>query len=259
MDNLLSYSFTYLLTIFILGLCLGSFANVLIYRLPRNLSIFKPRSFCPKCNTSIKWYHNIPVISYILLSGKCKYCREKISIQYPIVEILNAIFFTFLWVKSLNKLNFIIYSIFVFYLIVISFIDFEHKIIPDILSISLALIGLILSPFNTALAEKLSVRILYSLFGLTFGLIVFLLISYIGKKLFKKEALGEGDIKLAMGLGSFLGPQKLIFSLFIGSLAGTLVSLLLIYILKKKAWGEYIPFGPFLSFGTIVTLSISNL
>ncbi len=243
-----------LLAIFIFGLCLGSFANVLIYRLPRNLSIFRPGSFCPKCKTPIKWYNNIPIISFIFLSGRCKYCGEKISIQYPVVEILTAVLLVLLWNNSTEKLNFIIYSIFVFYLVVISGIDFEHKIIPDVLSISLTIIGIILSPFNSYLSEKPNTRILYSIFGLVSGIVIFFLISYFGKKLFKKEALGEGDIKLSAGLGAFLGPYKLISSLFIGSLAGTLVSLILIYVLKKTTWSEYLPFGPFLSFGAIIVL-----
>jgi len=254
--SLLTYSLTHLLTVFILGLCLGSFANVLIYRIPRNLSIFKPRSFCPKCKNPIKWYHNIPVISFILLFGKCKYCGSKISIQYPVVETLTAILLTCLWAKSKDKTFFVIYSVFVFYLIVISFIDLEHKIIPDVLSFSLIIIGMLLSPFNSYISDRLTTRILYSISGLFIGLTIFFLISYLGKKIFKKEALGEGDIKFALGLGVFLGPYKFFLSLFIGSLAGTFLSLVLIYILKKKTWGEYLPFGPFLSFGALISLFV---
>jgi len=251
---LLTYPLTHLLTVFIIGLCLGSFANVLIYRIPRNVSIIKPGSFCPNCKSPIRWYLNIPVVSYILLSGKCKNCGEKISLQYPVIEILTAVLFVFLWINSTNKIFFVLYSIFVFYLIVISFIDLEHRIIPDVLSYSLTIIGIFLSPLNLYLSDKLTTRILYSISGLLTGLIIFFLISYTGRKIFKKEALGEGDIKLAAGLGVFLGPYKFLFSLFIGSLAGTFLSLILIYILKKKKWGEYLPFGPFLSFGAIFTI-----
>jgi len=136
-------------------------------------------------------------------------------------------------------------------LIVITFIDLKHSIIPDSLSITILLAGFVISPLNQHLGPDFVIRIIYSFVGIFSGAAIMYLIGFTGEKIFKKESLGGGDIKLMAGAGAFLGWEGVVFSLFIGSFIGTLVSLFLIYALKTKTWGDYIPFGPFLSMGII--------
>ena len=243
--------------IIIFSLCLGSFANVLIYRIPLDISIIRPGSFCPACKNKIKWYHNIPLISYFLLRGKCGYCRNEISVQYPAIETLTALAISsvFLFFASLGDTpGFLIYAVFTFILIVVAGIDFKHSIIPDIISIPLLLTGLALSPFNLSVGQTVLYRIANSISGIVAGSAILIFISYLGKICFKKEAMGEGDIKLLAAIGAFLGWKKIFLVLLLGSMAGTLYSFVLIYLLKTKKWGDYLPFGPFLAFGAFLSI-----
>jgi len=242
-----------ILIIFIFGLCTGSFANVLIYRIPLNLSIFYPNSFCPNCKSHIKWYDNIPLISYFLLKGKCRNCKTKISIQYPIIELLTSIISVVVWINvNKNPVLFAGYFIFIFILLVISVIDYYHNIIPDIFSIFLILTGIFFSTLNSYIGEKIYIRLLNSIIGVISGLFIFYIISFIGRKVFKKDVLGGGDIKLISGIGSYMGIKGVFGSIFFGSLTGSITGLFLIYFLKKKSWGSYLPFGPFLSLGIFI-------
>lgn len=244
----------WLIVITLLGLFLGSFANVLIYRIPKDESILLPRSYCPNCKKPISWYDNVPVLSYILLRGRCRSCKSPISLQYPVFELLTAITIVIIWFRFNYTINlFVGYTIFVFILIVISGIDFNHRIIPDELSIALIAAGLVFSVFNSNLGESIGTRILTSIVGGISGPIVFYIIAYVGKRVFKKEALGGGDIKLVAGIGVFLGWYALIISVFLGSLIGTLLALVLI-LFKKKSFGDYLPYGPFLSIGAFLAL-----
>ena len=243
-----------LLIIFILGLCFGSFANVLIYRIPENKSIIFPGSLCKNCGNPILWYDNIPILSFILLRGKCRYCKTAISIQYPIIELLTALLLILLWVKLNDIILFFGYAVFIFILIIISVIDYRYRIIPDILSIPLIFIGLIFSLINRFLGSNLILKFGNSFLGILCGIIIFYLIGIIGEKFFKKEVLGGGDIKLVGAIGSFLGLNAMLISIFIGSLIGTLFSIILIYGFKKSKWNDYIPYGPFLSLGSIIYL-----
>lgn len=248
--------------IFVTGLALGSFANVCIYRIPKDLSIFKPSSFCPKCNTHIKWYDNIPIISFILLLGRCRNCRGKISLTYPFVEILTATIFLLVYKKitsidssflssALYFLHLIPYFVFVWILIVVSVIDYKHRIIPDIFSLLLIVVGMFYSPVNFFLGEKLLPRLLNASCGCFGGIFLGIAVSYIGEKIFKKEAFGGGDIKLLSGIGAFLGIKNIFWTLFYSSLIGSIFSIVLIVLGKIKK-NDYIPFGPFLSIAAIL-------
>ncbi|OGS22618.1 MAG: hypothetical protein A2252_03295 [Elusimicrobia bacterium RIFOXYA2_FULL_39_19] len=248
-----------LLFVFILGLCLGSFANVLIFRIPKNLSIIKPGSTCPSCKNTIKWFHNIPVISYILLKGKCGYCGTKISLQYPLIEIFTAFSFLLIFIKSNTITEFLFISVFVYILIVISVIDYYYFIIPDFFSISLIPLGILFSIFNKTFEDSIMVQISNSVLGAVFGFLLLILISFVGKIIFKKEAMGLGDTKLMSGIGAFLGVKGVILTLFLGSLSATMTSIVLIYIMKTKKWNDYIPFGPFLSLGSFLTVFLCYL
>jgi leader peptidase (prepilin peptidase) / N-methyltransferase len=232
-----------LLTALLIGLCFGSFANVLIYRLPLGKSIAFPSSFCPNCKNPIKWYDNIPVLSFFILKGKCRHCGLKISPKYPIIEISSSVLFGILWNSQTNIFTYYLTALFFFCLFIMSFIDCEHQIIPDSLAITILIIALILHPTNF-------------LAGI-FSFLLFYLIAILAEKIFKKEALGGGDIKLATGLGIFLGITKFLTAFFIASLASTIVGIYLI-IIHKKQTDHYIPYGPFLALGTLITYLGTN-
>lgn len=261
----------YIFIVFILGLIFGSFANVCIYRLPREcLSPFKGYSFCPKCFNVIKWYDNIPVISYILLRGKCRYCKNKISIIYPIVEIFTALLFLLSFYKincstrplfspiNLSKLIFLWYLSLV--LIITSFIDAKYKIIPDELTLPGIPLSIIFSVFATLYPEELLTlgyiknivvsRITYAIIGIAVGGGTLYIIGLVGEIILRKEAIGFGDVKFMGMFGGFLGWQLVLISFIIACVIGSLFGIFYFIFTRK----HYIPFGPFLCIGVFLTL-----
>ena len=245
------------IVIIILGLVFGSFANVCIYRIPRNLSIVKPRSSCPNCNKLISWYDNIPVISYIVLGAKCRNCNNKISIRYPIIEASCALLFALVYYSLGNQYILPAFLFLVFCLLISTAIDFEFQIIPDEFSISLIVVGLFTSFINVFLADTIQYRILYSFLGFVAGGGSLLLVAVIGKLIFKKDAMGGGDIKLMAGVGAFIGWERVLFAIFIACFMGSIVGITLI-LLKKIKKQQPIPFGPYLALGSILTLVLPN-
>ncbi len=201
--------------IFILGLIVGSFNNVCIYRIPRKESIVYPESHCPQCNARITPVDNIPLLSYFLLKGRCRNCRSKISLQYPIVESLNAIIYLLLYLKYGLSIQTSVYMALSSVLIIIAFIDFREEIIPDGISLPGIIIGFILS----FLVNYISV--MESVLGILVGGGAILLIALFGSWIFKKEAMGGGDVKLASMIGAFLGWKYILLSLFLGFLGYT--------------------------------------
>ena len=235
------------------GLAVGSFANVCILRLPKDASLWFPRSRCTQCGKSLKSIHNIPLLSYAFLRGRCYFCRTVISWQYPLIEALMAALFLFharFFAGSLKSL--LIADVLSFYLVAISLIDYRHRIIPDELSFSLAAIGLLVSFSNPYLSGSPGLRFLHSLSAALGGGLLMFLLAYAGQKAFHKEALGGGDIKLVAASAAVLGWAGIVGPLLLGSLLGGGVALGLL-LLKKKKLGETLPFGPFLSFGTYIT------
>jgi leader peptidase (prepilin peptidase) / N-methyltransferase len=233
--------------IVILGLITGSFLNVCISRIPEEESIVYPPSHCPKCRIKLGFLDLIPLLSYLMLRGRCRYCGEKISVRYPVVEALTAALFLMIYLKSGLSVQFAYLLIFSVLLILISFIDLEHLVIPDFLM----LIGI-----GTGLAYSLySGGILESLTGACFGFLFMFLLSSAAKYALKKEAMGDGDIKLLVMLGANLGVERTILSVVCASLAGAAVGLLLIAlkILKRE---DYIPFAPFLALGAVLAILI---
>ncbi|WP_022670525.1 prepilin peptidase [Hippea alviniae] len=233
------------LVVFLFGLVIGSFLNVCIYRIPLGKSIVFPPSSCPVCDRRIKWYDNIPVISYILLGGRCRYCKSRISLVYPAVELLTAVITVGVYKKFGLDINTLFYLLFCYMLIVGSFVDFKHYIIPDRISLGLMVLGLVFGYFAH--------RFLFSLYGLVFGFALLYFVAVLGKLLFKKEAMGGGDIKLLGGIGAFVGIKGVLFVLFFSSLIGSLVGIALI-IAKKTEMSGRIPFGPYLSFAALIYL-----
>lgn len=239
--------------VFIFGLIVGSFLNVCIYRMPINISVRKGRSFCPHCKKQIAWYDNIPLVSYIVLLGKCRYCKKKISIQYFIVELLTGILLLALYFKFCLSLNFFIYSILFFALIISTFIDIEHRIIPDEISIGGIVLGLLIALILTFI-KKSPLLILNSFLGVIIGGGIIYLTGLLGDFLFKKESMGGGDVKLLAMIGAFLGWKKALLTFFIAPIFGAIIGV--IVLIKKK--DHYIPYGPFLSLGAIIALFWGN-
>ncbi len=240
--------------IFILGLVFGSFANVCIYRIPNNISILSPASSCPGCANKIKWHDNIPIVSYVILAGKCRVCKNKIPLIYPLVELITAIVFLSVYRKfiysdfSNQTIGIIFFLLFTWTLIVISGIDFYHRIIPDFFTYLLIGVGVLFSPLNDFLGHSVIGRIIASTSGAFAGLLFGISVSFIGEKAFKKEAFGGGDVKLMAAIGAFLGWLAVFKTLFVASMVGSFISIFLI-LLKRIKKSDYIPFGPLLSAG----------
>ena len=243
--------------VFILGLVLGSFANVCIYRMPRNLSIVKPNSHCTNCNNFIKWYDNIPILSYIILKGKCRKCGSKISFIYPAIELICGLLFLSMYFLFGFSYILIPFCLLVFCLLVITVIDFDFQIIPDEISFFLIILGLLISPFNIILGDTVLHRILNSFLGFLAGGGSLLLVAIVGKWIFGKDAMGGGDIKIMAGVGAFIGWDKVLFSIFIACLLGSIVGIYMI-LLKKIGRKQEIPFGPYLAISSFIVLFLPS-
>jgi len=235
-----------MLIIFISGLFVDSFLNVVICRLPEGESIVFPRSHCRHCKKELGVADLIPVFSYLFLRGKCRYCGERISIQYPLVELLTGIVFATIYLIYGINTYFISYLIFVCLLIPAAIIDFKHFIIPNKISIPGIVLGAIISFFflhNTLLTIILDIII-------PGGLLLMLAVIY-------KKGLGMGDVKLIAMVGVFLGWQRALLGLFLGSFIGLLISIVLIIIGVMKRDSK-IPFGPYIGAGSLLALFIGE-
>jgi leader peptidase (prepilin peptidase)/N-methyltransferase len=220
----------------ILGAMLGSFLNVLIVRLPKDESVVLPRSHCPRCKTLIPWYDNLPVISWLMLAGKCRQCAQPISIQYPLVELGTAA----LWMGALWYYGFsltaLAAAVFGTILLGIAITDARHYLIPDEYTLGGLVIGLLLALRGGGRG------LLAALLGAAVGFTVLYLVAVLGTKAFGKEAMGGGDIKMMAMVGAFTGWQGVLLTIFGGSLLGTLIFVPLS--LKQK---RLVPFGVFLA------------
>ena len=233
--------------VFVLGAVVGSFLNVCIYRIPEGLSIVFPASRCPVCTAPLRWFHNVPVFSYLLLRGKCAFCAVKIPWRYPLVELLNAgLYVLVLWYFGLSGAT-LVFFLFISALIVITFIDLDHQIIPDVISLPGIVVGFMCSFVLPWLTWQ------DSLYGILLGGGSLFAIAAGYEFLTKKEGMGGGDIKLLAMLGAFLGWKAVLPIIFLSSLVGTLIGVPLMLI--KGADGQLaIPFGPFLAFSSIIYL-----
>lgn len=240
--------FAVYLLVGIYGLCVGSFLNVVIYRLPRGMNLAKPGSHCTTCDYALKWYDNIPVLSYLLLGGKCRKCGSRISFRYTAVELLN----TALWLLAAvyfwqtSPMYAIAVMLAASLLLCIAFIDLETMYIHDILVLFL------LVPIVLAALSDCGVSLLSRLIGLAVGGGGFALIYLSAKVLLKKEGMGFGDVLLMAAVGAFLGWKATLFAVFVGSLFGCLV-LLPLRLLRRDGQREF-PFAPFLVVGTLAAM-----
>ena len=229
------------------GAMIGSFLNVCIVRLPKEESIVTPGSHCPGCGHPIRFYDNIPILSYLILGGKCRYCRASISFQYPLVEGITALCSLFLSMRFGISLSYLFYFCFVAALIVITAIDLHHQIIPDVISlpgIGVGLLGSLVLPENTFGA---------SLIGAIAGGGSLFLVAVFYQWVAKREGMGGGDVKLLAMIGAFLGWKAVIVTILLSSLIGSIVGIG-IMLLKGKDFKCAIPFGPFLSLGAVISL-----
>ena len=224
----------------IFGLLIGSFLNALIYRLPLGINIALPRSACPKCKHVIRWYENIPVISFIFLRGKCSSCKTKISWQYPLIECLAAFFAFLIAPQSINPED--LFKFFFFFGIFAAFlvhfiVDLKHQILPDSVNIYLGLMFFIFSLVTKPWTHWL--------LGGAIGLGFPLLVSWIFYQIRGQIGLGGGDIKLYGALGLYLGPIAIIQNIFLSCFLGAIIGLILMAtkVIKKE---NPIPFGPFI-------------
>jgi len=234
------------------GSIVGSFLNVCIHRLPKEESIVSPRSYCPKCKQSIRWHDNIPFLSFLVLKGKCRFCHEPISFRYFVVEGLTALSFLVLYLRFGVNALFCIYAAWFSALIVASFIDLKHQIIPDEISLGGLAVGMGVSvlypPLHSAATRWYSLG--YSALGALVGGGSIYLIGLFGNLVFRKESMGGGDVKFLAMVGSVVGWQTALLAFFIAPFFGSVVGI----ILKIRKGAEIIPYGPFLSLGSIVAL-----
>lgn len=230
----------------IFGAIVGSFLNVVILRLPDdNQSIVYPASHCPKCSSPLQWYENIPIISYLLLRGRCSHCQGQISLQYPLIELTMAILATALMYKFQLSVAAAGYFLFCAALLVIIVIDIHHQIIPDVISLPGIILGVLFSFINPTVTWQ------SSLIGVLVGGGILYAVAFFYYLLRKVDGLGGGDIKLLAMIGAWLGWQSLPFVIFASSFSGSAVGLIAMFY-QKKGGQTRIPFGPFLSLAALI-------
>lgn len=231
--------------VFLFGAVIGSFLNVCIYRLPLDQSIVSPGSHCMSCGAAVRWFDNIPIISWLVLRGRCRNCGTGFSIRYPLVELLTACLLLLLFLRFGLSTTFAVYALLAVALIVVTFIDFDHQIIPDEISLSGVVLGFLASFF---LPEPGWIS---SLAGIVVGWGSLALVFYAYLWLTGREGMGGGDAKLLAMLGAFLGLQAVPFIIFTSSLVGSVVGLSWMA-LQRKGRHLAIPFGPYLAFGAVL-------
>jgi leader peptidase (prepilin peptidase)/N-methyltransferase len=250
--------------VFIFGSMIGSFLNVCIHRLPLEESVVFPASHCPKCKKLISWFDNIPFLSYILLAGKCRFCKEKISSRYFLVEFLTALMFISLYLRFGLNFKFFLYVIFICGLIIATFVDFSHRIIPDEISIGGMVLGFCLRA-SSGLSFKPFVYhyqpLVDSLLGILVGGGIIYLTGYLFDLVFFKllkhppiqgetESMGGGDVKLLAMIGAFLGWKAALITFFVAPFFGMVVGVFNMVVKKD----HLIPYGPFLSLAALMAI-----
>jgi len=240
------YPFDYAV-VFMLGLLFGSFANVCIYRLPQRLSIIFPGSHCPSCQEALRPWHNIPLLSYLLLAGQCAMCKTTISPRYPLIELSNGLLYIFLYHQYHVSVQTVVFALLTTALLIVSCIDLAHTIIPDAITLPGIVIGLGTSFWLT------SVGVRNAVLGVMLGGGLFLLMAILSVVILRREGMGGGDIKLTAMLGAFLGWHAVLVTIFLAAVLGACVGLTLIF-LRRKGRREPLPFGPFLALGALLAM-----
>jgi len=242
-----------IILLILLGLTFGSFLNVCVYRFPRGQSILGPsRSFCPHCESPIRFYDNIPLLSFLILKGKCRDCGKRISARYPLVEFLSAALWVGCWLLYSFTFPFFVSILFLSILLAITFTDLETELIPNAFTYPGFILGVMLSFLYPALhqADSSWISLAQSLLGALTGFLLVFLTRAIGYLVIKKEAMGLGDLKLLVMVGAFLGWQKTLLTFFIAPYLALPVALFILFTRNKKV----LPYGPFLSIAAALEL-----
>jgi leader peptidase (prepilin peptidase)/N-methyltransferase len=236
-----------LITVFIFGTMLGSFLNVCIARLPAGESVVSPRSRCPGCRTQIAWYDNLPLLSYVILGARCRACGHRISAIYPMVEILTGALTVALWLQLGPTLAFAGYLAFAAALVTITFIDLDHQIIPDVISLPGIVVGLLVSLVSPLVTPADAVL------GVLVGGGSLLAVAWTYRLVRGHDGMGGGDIKLLAMIGAFLGWQSIFVTVMVASIVGSVIGIATM-LYQRADTRLAIPFGPFLAGGALVYL-----
>jgi len=246
------------------GLLIGSFLNVCIFRFPRDLSVVSPaRSFCPACEKTIAWYDNIPLVSYLVLGGRCQACKERIPLRYPLVELATGAAFALCAAALGPTLIALKYSLYSAIMIALIACDLEERILPDEFTLGGTLLGLALAPFVPLERYFVSMMMPYSLgprwpslaesaFGAAVGSGSIWLVGYLYQKIRHREGLGLGDVKMIAMIGAFMGLRAALLTLIVASLLGSIVGFVYIRVTKQDTSTYELPFGSFLGFAALV-------
>jgi len=240
------YPFDYVI-VFVLGTLLGSFANVCIYRLPQRLSIIFPGSHCPSCQEALRPWHNVPLLSYVLLGGRCATCKTTISLRYPLVELGNGLLYIFLYSQYHLSVQGLVVAILATALLIVSSIDLVYMIIPDVITLPGIAVGICTSLWLTPVGVGNAVL------GVLLGGGLFLLMAVLSVVILHREGMGGGDIKLIAMIGAFLGWPAVFVTIFLGAVLGALVGIILMLV-RLKGRKEPLPFGPFLALGAFLAM-----
>jgi leader peptidase (prepilin peptidase) / N-methyltransferase len=254
--------------VFLFGLLIGSFLNVCIVRIPAGKSIVLPASACPKCGAPIKPYDNIPVVSYLLLGGKCRGCRTKISPMYPLVELLNGALYLVCYLAFGMTIETLKWSIFSSLLLILVFTDLRERILPDVINYTGFAIALVLSLFvppSDGSAQWIAnhyfafpppmpvISLADAIFGAAFGSGILWIISEGYFRLRKREGMGLGDVKMMLMAGAFLGLKRTVLTILLGSILGSIIGVAFIAI-RRKGTDYELPFGTFLGAGALIVV-----
>jgi leader peptidase (prepilin peptidase)/N-methyltransferase len=242
------------IALFVLGSVFGSFLNVCIHRLPRGESLVFPASRCPRCGATIRWWQNVPILSWLVLRGRCASCKGVISLRYPFVETLNGLLWLSLWSKFGTSPETLVFLPFLSGLVVLFFTDLDEQLLPDRVTYPLAAAGLVFAAWNGRLDlapgplgdGSVMGRVLSAAAGAALGAGVFVVLMVAWKALFVREAMGWGDPKLMLGVGAFTGLPGVVLTILLASLAGTLVNLPLLLAGRRRMTSE-VPFGCYLA------------
>ncbi|MFN7967207.1 MAG: prepilin peptidase [Acidobacteriota bacterium] len=251
--------------LFVFGAVFGSFLNVVIHRVPRGESVVRPGSRCPACGAPIKAWQNIPILSWLLLRGRCANCRQPISWRYPLVELLTALLWLAVGVRFGVSLQALILLPCATLLLALFFTDYDEMLLPDALTIPMAIVGVAVASWNSRLdlfigwlgSGTASGRLAHAVVGAVFGFGLFLAIALAGRLAFGKEAMGGGDLKLMLGVGAFLGIPGVVLTLFLGSIVGTFVAIPML-LKGRTALGKTLPFGCFLCPAALLCVFYGN-